>query len=319
VVSLEIAGEPVEPTKIYRALMNNAELRTLQTLGLPVDAPTDTDEEIWPLLRDKLAELSPVTAADFVIDGRERTIKPDLAVFPHFIEFEQDAGDVGDAIDITVTVHNFGATAAVNGTLSVYYELTPDDWTDDPSYSAASLIGETELGGIPGMDAEPAALMFTWDTAGLTPGAYGIYAKITDVADTNGDAEEMLRNNMARSSSNTFILRAPSAPPSVNVAGLWTTRLTNGAPGTLTLVAWISDPDGLDDVDKVELLIAGQATGLQLFDDGAHGDFGSGDGLYALQMELPAGAPPAVYAGLQLVATDLAGLPSNIWPDASVK
>lgn len=85
---------------------------------------------------------------------------------------------------------------------------------------------------------------------------------------------------------------------------------TNG--GTLSILAWVVDPEG--DPLSVEIFFGGEPTGVMLMDDGQHGDFGAEDGLFGLTMEVPErSVPPADYL-LELAARDQHGNQSDLWP-----
>ena len=77
-------------------------------------------------------------------------------------------------------------------------------------------------------------------------------------------------------------------------------------------LAIVTDPE--NDATEVEIMLAGQGTGLYLYDDGTNGDTGAGDGVY--QWLLPDLGPTSnpVTILLELEARDLAGNHSHIWP-----
>jgi len=74
---------------------------------------------------------------------------------------------------------------------------------------------------------------------------------------------------------------AASDAPKILVAGFCSTDLPADTPGLLHVVALINDPNGLSDIASVmmDCESAGLAD-IELFDDGANGDFGPGDGIY---------------------------------------
>lgn len=58
----------------------------------------------------------------------------------------------------------------------------------------------------------------------------------------------------------------------------------NSDSSTLKFNAWVTDEKGAEDVVSIELLYEGSGTGLQLFDDGIHGDGNAQDCLFSLEI-----------------------------------
>lgn len=100
--------------------------------------------------------------------------------------------------------------------------------------------------------------------------------------------------------------------PQILLSGYLDTHLTASMGGKLVLTALVTDANGLDDVLKVELLYAGEPTGLELFDDGQHGDFGEGDGVYGIALDIPQTSSGNITANLGVRATDRAGNVSGV-------
>jgi len=74
---------------------------------------------------------------------------------------------------------------------------------------------------------------------------------------------------------------ASTDTPKIHVAGFCSTDLSPDTPGLLHVIALIDDPNGLSDIASV--MMDCESAGLsdiELFDDGANGDFGPGDGIY---------------------------------------
>jgi hypothetical protein len=95
----------------------------------------------------------------------------------------------------------------------------------------------------------------------------------------------------------------PNRRPQINVAGYLDTDLKVGIQGTLTLLAWVTDPEG-DALDSVEIYLGGP-TGVTLQD--------SGGGVF--QFSVPATfAAPISQLLLELKATDGRGAESTLWP-----
>ncbi len=95
--------------------------------------------------------------------------------------------------------------------------------------------------------------------------------------------------------------------PCIMAGGYMATRLTR-LGGALNLIVVISDPDGLDDIESVQVLYQGVPTGLFLMDDGNSGDFNKGDGIYGFYAdigELPYG--DVIRYLLEVKAVDYSG------------
>jgi 2',3'-cyclic-nucleotide 2'-phosphodiesterase (5'-nucleotidase family) len=319
-ISFKIGGQEFDPQETYYALLNNTEVTTLLSVGLPAVDPEEYEIEIWPLLRDRLSELSPVSAADVPIEGRIRSQGPDLTLQPHDIRFSPEYAEPGDTVTISITVYNHGINASAGGTLEVYHEATPLQWQDDPNYGESTLIQALEIGGIDGLD-DSAEFDIEWDTSGLERGVYPIYVVLRDVQDPEGNPEDVTVNNRATSLSGTYALlgREGPLPPVINAAGFWNNRLQAGQPGTIQLLAWVSDPNGPQDILGVEVKLLGQSLGFMALDDGQHADLGPGDSIYGFTLDLPGGVGPGIYPGLELVATDREGLQSTPWPQLQIR
>ncbi|MCD6326384.1 hypothetical protein J7M28_02360, partial [bacterium] len=83
--------------------------------------------------------------------------------------------------------------------------------------------------------------------------------------------------------------------------------------------AYVSDPDGLSDIDRVELFLeGGLATGFFLHDDGAEGDDHAGDGVWTFQTLMPAGIATGAIT-LEIVAFDKSGNSSARYPYFAVR
>jgi hypothetical protein len=105
------------------------------------------------------------------------------------------------------------------------------------------------------------------------------------------------------------------ARPYIMVGGYWDTQVTATAGGTVTLLCYVSDPDGYADIDHVELYYGQTGTGVNLHDDATQGDFAPADGVFGLQFPItPPNLLPAGRYLLELRAFDKSGLASDIWP-----
>ena len=103
-----------------------------------------------------------------------------------------------------------------------------------------------------------------------------------------------------------------SLSPEIWWAGMYNTNLSYSGGGTLTFLAYVIDRQG--DLDRVEIFYGGDGTQTYLYDDGMHGDFNYGDGLYALTVPLRPGDLPTGQYLLELVAYDKAENRSCMWP-----
>ncbi len=67
-------------------------------------------------------------------------------------------------------------------------------------------------------------------------------------------------------------------------------------------------------IAEVEIYYQGLPTGVLLHDDGQHGDFDSGNGLFGLTFYIEPGMLAPGHYPFQLRATDIAGRQSDLWP-----
>ncbi len=110
------------------------------------------------------------------------------------------------------------------------------------------------------------------------------------------------------------ITPTPKATPAVMLGGYWDTRaIGNLPPINITLLALVSDSEGISNISKVELLFQGTGTGLFLYDDGQHGDLAAGDGIYGFLVSVQEGIPSGYYP-LEVRAANKQGRFSLIWP-----
>jgi Peptidase family C25 len=108
-------------------------------------------------------------------------------------------------------------------------------------------------------------------------------------------------------------INLPSEPV-IYVAGFMNTRISAKNGGHLQIMAFVLDPDGPDHIDQVEILYAGQPTGVFLVDDGNNGDLGPGDSVYGISVPIgPNLLDPFVHP-LGIRATDIEGNVSDSYP-----
>ncbi|MBN1356621.1 lamin tail domain-containing protein [bacterium] len=76
----------------------------------------------------------------------------------------------------------------------------------------------------------------------------------------------------------------PTVEPMIQLAGFGATDYRLDRGGTITFLAYITDPE--DDITHVSVVYAGE-TVFELQDDGMHGDFGPGDDIYGFELAVP--------------------------------
>jgi hypothetical protein len=99
--------------------------------------------------------------------------------------------------------------------------------------------------------------------------------------------------------------------PYILAAGYNQTDLQVQSGGTIDILAAVTDYDGIDDIDYVELYYGGQPTGVHLND--------LGGGLYGFTASVGENAVPVGKYLLELVAVDKDGNRSDMWPYLTVK
>jgi hypothetical protein len=118
-------------------------------------------------------------------------------------------------------------------------------------------------------------------------------------------------------SDDTAVDREGRGPfkPFIMVGGYWETEVDAQTGGEVTLLCYVSDPDGPQDIDFVELYYNQQPTAVRLADDGTQGDFAANDQVYGLKFQIaPPNLLPAGQYLLELVAQDKSGNKSDMWP-----
>lgn len=111
----------------------------------------------------------------------------------------------------------------------------------------------------------------------------------------------------------------PMHPPMILIGGYWTTRITHNQGGTINLLALVKDEEGLGNIDKVEILLAGVPSGILLRDDGLNGDFLPQDGIFGMIFIIPPDVVQPLQALLEIQALDKDLNRSQLWPYLSVK
>ncbi len=107
----------------------------------------------------------------------------------------------------------------------------------------------------------------------------------------------------------------PPVEPVIKMAGFGNTTYRLSSGGQVQILAWVTDPE--NDIENVYVMLGGEII-AELFDDGRHGDFGAGDGIYGLTFDLPPASSSypdtVVRLQLRIVAYDSRGFDSHIWP-----
>lgn len=105
---------------------------------------------------------------------------------------------------------------------------------------------------------------------------------------------------------NDSIYFNPDESPSILMAGFGNTDLSSISGGNLEIVAKVDDPQGLENIEKVDIYLSGGVpTGLSLSDDG--------DGIYTFQIPINSKLPAGKYV-IELVAKDKQGNSSFAFP-----
>ena len=105
--------------------------------------------------------------------------------------------------------------------------------------------------------------------------------------------------------------------PFVLAAGYSSAGITSFGGGELTLLALAAPGSSGLPVARVDVYLDGVLVGAQLSDDGLHGDFEAGDGIFGLKVPIPPGEVPGNYL-VGLRAVDEGGRPGPMWPFVSV-
>jgi immune inhibitor A len=105
--------------------------------------------------------------------------------------------------------------------------------------------------------------------------------------------------------------------PIIKYAGYFDTDISVSSGGTLDMRAFVTDQNGSDDIESVQIFLNDQPTGVFLKDDGSNGDEVSDDSIYSLKMnigQLPNSIKPGTKILLTIIAKDKEGNKSVPWP-----
>ena len=142
-----------------------------------------------------------------------------------------------------------------------------------------------------------------------------------DVLTSEGEVQDSLSNWVKVPAGEDHIVKfaqASNSAPVIVEAGFLDTAITSVGGGTLRAVAYVTDANGLSDIDRVEVLYQGAPTGFLLVDDGTGGDGVAADSLFTLETSIWPGLPAGQHI-VEIAATDSAGLESVHWPYVEVK
>jgi hypothetical protein len=112
-IDVRIGGRPLNPARDYKVAASQGVLFIIDFIQrlapgvIQVGGLQDTGLEEWKIVRDYLARLSPLTAADIPVGNRARSQAPDLGLLDADVVVQPDA--------ILATIHNFGATPSAAG------------------------------------------------------------------------------------------------------------------------------------------------------------------------------------------------------------
>lgn len=144
-----------------------------------------------------------------------------------------------------------------------------------------------------------------------------------DVVDSDGQVQDSLANWVRVPAGSDHVVsfsRIPdlNMPPVIVEAGFLNTSISSSAGGEFKAIAYVTDPNGLEDIQHVELQYGGIPTGLVLRDDGTGGDIVAHDWLFTIQTDVMPGLRAGTHL-ISMVAVDSAGDLSAMWPYLSVK
>ncbi len=237
------------------------------------------------LLLGALAVLATLAACDSGGDPQPLETRPprvdSLAFSPDTVSFDADAGDTL-AVDLALSVT---ATDPDGEVARVQYAV---EWQYDETVARGTLADEGS-----GRYAGTVPLQ-------LSRGQRGRYTVLVYAVDDDG----VLGNQV----SGTLLVDGPGlGPPTLAEVGA---PETFRPPGTLTISAVAADPDGPEDIARVEGTFPNSGV-FQLRDDGsaAAGDAQENDGRYTVSFGIDAATPGPL--PVQLWATDRDGVRSD--------
>lgn len=182
--SLDIGGKPIEMDRSYVVALPHGLVETLSFLEHALDYKIDRTEqhdtgvEDWRVLAQYVRRHSPIRTETVPRGGRISVVHADLALYAD--EISSIRG--GAHFSAKVKIRNMGSSTSGSRKLSVTYEKTPEDSTDDPNPSAQAMVYDVApivAGGwreisvdleLPGAFAKiPVPIYFALDPAGDDP------------------------------------------------------------------------------------------------------------------------------------------------------
>ncbi len=110
-----------------------------------------------------------------------------------------------------------------------------------------------------------------------------------------------------------------NAQPVIFVGGFYPPAVDISQTSDVLLKALVVDPNGPEDIERVEIYVDGMPTGIMMLDDGSQTDDEPGDGFYVRSFTLEANSRPPGLVMLQIIAFDYAGNVSNVYPYITVE
>ena len=107
--------------------------------------------------------------------------------------------------------------------------------------------------------------------------------------------------------------------PVIFVGGFYPPAVDISQTSDVLLKALVLDPNGPEDIERVEIYVDGMPTGIMMLDDGSQTDDEPGDGFYVRSFTLEANSRPGGLVLLQIVAFDYSGFASNVYPYVTVE
>ncbi len=156
----------------------------------------------------------------------------------------------------------------------------------------------------------------------FTAPASNVMAYIASIAknvDQNSVSFEQLAQQFIWNNAEKVSVKGDAKGPNrpfIYVGGYWDTQVSWSEGGYLRFIVYVTDPDGPQNTEirEVRVYFGGQPTELLLLDNGQSGDFAAGDGVYGFHMDVPPETLPAGQYLLEVVATDVDGNTSDMWP-----
>lgn len=106
--------------------------------------------------------------------------------------------------------------------------------------------------------------------------------------------------------------------PLILAGGFMGSVVSSSMGGQLTVMAVVDPHTGSGEIEKVELYYMGIPSGIELYDDGTHGDDIAGDNIFHTTIDVQPGLAAGDYL-LSMVATDTDGNTSPVFPYVTVR